>query len=830
MRRLAVILSAFVCVFMTALRVDGAEPKFAKPPVVTREGKGVRVTFAVDHATDVEVAILDAKGKVVRHLAAGLLGKNAPAPLEKDSLAQELIWDGKNDGGGPLPPGQYAVKVSLGLRAELVRFFGGHGLGGGEFVVDKNGLVYAKSGWRVQVFSREGKYLKTIMPFPANLTAEQMKGLDPIMLSEKKWGPRIYSTDGPFTYPSSMRGDASRMAITPDGTLILEGLDYKGHVMGHHWQWLGSGQRLLLVKTDGSFPRPHLGPYVANCRVAWNAWDMAASPDNKYVYVTGLTGKSIWGAQDVKHVVYRVALDGKSEVFLGELYKAGSDGKHFNNPTGVSVDGKGNIYVSDTGNNRVAVFDAGGKFVGALPVEKPGRIAVHPKSGAIYLISGGKKLGRYVVGLRGGKLLKFADFKAKKPMAEMQLGAKAGRCLALDAGVTPPAVLVSGAKGIVRLADEGKSFKEVGKIPAAKVKPTGLEGRAGVHMAVDRERDELYLKGGWEGWWGMDGNSGAVKKVRLGWRYAQVAVGPDGHIYARHLQKGIARFDRNLKPIPFKGTGTNTVEGGVGYEKGWEKKDGYGARGLYVARNGNIYYMGYTPKVYVAAWGPDGKLLNRRLIEMDGMPCGVAADRHGNVYVAANVKPKGQYYPKELMGKVGTRATKRGDPYYNWYPIMYGSLLKFGPKGGKIRFLGKGEKAPAGALTAVYGPGRRCIVEGALWHYTGLSPIWSGHPTCQCVVPRFDLDGFGRVFLPDAGQFCIRVLDANGNHLLRFGGYGNVDSQGAGSLVPVPAIPFGFPTQVGVSRTAVYVLDRLNGRIVKVKLTHTVEATAKLRL
>jgi hypothetical protein len=52
----------------------GGEVKFAtKPSTVTAGGK-VKITFAVSAKTDVEVAILDSKGKVVRHLAAGVIG------------------------------------------------------------------------------------------------------------------------------------------------------------------------------------------------------------------------------------------------------------------------------------------------------------------------------------------------------------------------------------------------------------------------------------------------------------------------------------------------------------------------------------------------------------------------------------------------------------------------------------------------------------------------------------------------------------------------------------------------------------------------------------
>ena len=68
-------------------------------PSVARADGGVRIRFEVSRPVDVEVAVLDADGRVVRHLAAGLLGPRAPEPLQKDRLKQELVWGGRGDAG-----------------------------------------------------------------------------------------------------------------------------------------------------------------------------------------------------------------------------------------------------------------------------------------------------------------------------------------------------------------------------------------------------------------------------------------------------------------------------------------------------------------------------------------------------------------------------------------------------------------------------------------------------------------------------------------------------------------------------------------------------------
>ena len=96
---------------------------------------------------------------------------------------------------------------------------------------------------------------------------------------------------------------------------------------------------------------------------------------------------------------------------------------------------------------------------------------------------------------------------------------------------------------------------------------------------------------------------------------------------------------------------------------------------------------------------------------------------------------------------------------------------------------------------------------------------------CVCKEARFDLDGFGRLYVPDVLNFCVRVYDNAGNVIATLGHYGNSDSAGAGSAIPDPAIPLGWPMTVGVNRAGrLYVGDVLNQRIVRVDLAYAAEA------
>ena len=88
MKALSPLLASFLLVGMAA--AQEAPPTFVKKPTATRAGDKMKIEFTVDRNTDVAVTIEDGQGKIVRHLAAGVLGKNPPEPLQANCLAQSL--------------------------------------------------------------------------------------------------------------------------------------------------------------------------------------------------------------------------------------------------------------------------------------------------------------------------------------------------------------------------------------------------------------------------------------------------------------------------------------------------------------------------------------------------------------------------------------------------------------------------------------------------------------------------------------------------------------------------------------------------------------------
>ena len=100
---------------------------FAQKPKVKLVSKDrYEITFAAKGNCDVTVDVVDDRGVVVRHLASGVLGSNAPAPFQKDSISQKIYWNGKCDlDRYPKDVSKLKVRVMLGLKPVFDKRLGG---------------------------------------------------------------------------------------------------------------------------------------------------------------------------------------------------------------------------------------------------------------------------------------------------------------------------------------------------------------------------------------------------------------------------------------------------------------------------------------------------------------------------------------------------------------------------------------------------------------------------------------------------------------------------------------------------------------------------------
>ena len=77
-----------------------------------------------------------------------------------------------------------------------------------------------------------------------------------------------------------------------------------------------------------------------------------------------------------------------------------------------------------------------------------------------------------------------------------------------------------------------------------------------------------------------------------------------------------------------------------------------------------------------------------------------------------------------------------------------------------------GPGLPMGGLVTQHGARfKQSYVEGAVRAYRGLAPFrgFDRSDGCVCQTPRFDVDAFGRVYIPNALTCSVTIADDAGN-------------------------------------------------------------------
>jgi DNA-binding beta-propeller fold protein YncE len=824
---LLVVLILIASAAIAGERVSPPPAKFASKPTVSKQGSGAKISFEVSAKTDVEVAILDANGKVVRHLVAGVLGEKPPAPL-KPGLKQELLWDGKDDAGKPVSGAK--VRVSLGMKPRLEKVIGDNPsqLGGvrglavgpeGElFVFHVYGAIHPGDGTGFcTVFSREGKYLRTIMPWPANTPAEKMKGLKRITLDDGRIVPYLFQAETRSMIQGVGELPVQRPVVHPDGRLAFVG----------HEEWCKSKlrynrpgpNRITVIRTDGSIPEPPLRSELDDFSAAGGGV-MALSPDGKTIYVTRvLSGYKGW-----HHAVYKCGwAKGKKTVFAGKPKTAGAGEKLFKKPWSISVDAAGNVYVSDRGNNRLVVLDSAGKYLGKLKIENPDQVCVHPKTGTIYMTAG----------LKDRKLLKFKDWKTETPLFEMKLpfySRDSVTMLALDKGADKPVLwygcprsYYAGKFSVLRIEDLGEKFSDAQRLMKIRDRKNICAGNL-IGLALQRGTGKLLVNS--RAYDTKTGTWGRGLRANHGGKSGAGSFGLDDRFYSLRYARNLMRFGKDLKSKPF-GEQKELIgpKGGTTHVRG---------RGVTADAAGNIYciWQDKDASHHVTLYDSTGKVASERIIDskIRGIQS-VRVDAAGNIYLAVCVRPEGVKAPAELDRlRLGTSwHSKMLTSKINWYELLYGCIVKFPAKGGAIK-AGEGVPMEYGIQDKRK---RHTKIKGADWIYFGASPVvtWrqSFPDSCVCEGSTFDVDAFGRSIFPDAGRTRCGVLDAAGNEICFFGDYGNADSAGKGSKIPKPAIPMLWPYMIEAGEGVVYVGDRLNRRVLQIRLEHTVTEDCEIK-
>ncbi len=843
---------------------------------------GRKVEFSVPGPTDVEVAIVDPQGEVVRHLAAGVLGGGAPPPAPlRPGLTQSLEWDGRDDLGRAAPGGPFRARVRTGMGVAFGRTVADSPYNFAEtmcrgLAVDANGDLYLlglKSRdavlYFLRVYDRKGRYLREILPCPASLDPAARR---PFGVVEPPGGgvlPQNYFSLWPVFYPFADYSRARAVKLLglhpADGSVVLLAENQSALYRIRKADGGAAGATFVEPLWDkGQEPKGRAGLVMG-----------AFSPEGKGLYLTGFAAVPAKG-QKVDAAwpdgrVYKAEL-GKGgarpfvDVTLPESAPPPVQAWHYSGNEsalhGLSVDPSGRLLVCDAIGGRVWAYSPDGKP--EFSVEAPGAYmaAVDPRSGALYVLtrrSGGTQVWKK-------SLLKFDACKAGAAAVDRldfpERGGASDPFMAADFSASPVQVWVSGcarAESLLRIEDGGK-LKVAEDLAARGGRSSGFA----VRMAVDPEADLVYLNNGWAenlrysgitGEYAGELDAAGRPKPIVG---SELCVARDGTIYrsGSTYSGRMSRLKRDLTPAPLP---DGRAE--FGYYYGRMGGGYFGNHGCSVDPSGRLLICNMFNWCQYAVFeiGPDGAPVDRPRLKdvpwgdaenyrkagitsalIGWLPTrcgGVKAGLKGDVYLGVQVLPRDYKVPAGLDQIRG-------------YAQMTGCVIKFRPTGGavhpddgtkgswsngpvKLAIPEKFEDGlPMGSVRTQHGVTlKQTYFEGAAKAYPGLAPFsgFDRSDGCVCQSPRFDVDDYGRVYMPNALTCSVSVVDDAGNEILRFGGYGNRDSEGPGSAVPKPVIPLAYPVAVGVSAKHIYVADSANRRVVRVDPVYGSEKLCDLK-
>lgn len=835
---------------------------FASAPAVRADGANVRIDFEVAQATDVAVEIIDVKGRVVRHLAAGLLGPNAPEPLAKDSLKQSLPWDRADDAGKPVT-GPAKVRVGLGMGVRMTDRTAAWSRGPltGEkpdglniqaikdLVVGPDGTVYLLAGYfylehidvptQIVAVSRDGVYQRQIYPPPAARVPADTPGLRTLKLANGQQVPRSDTMFALFSQPIAY---GTKLAITPDNKRLL--------------LVAGRSRHLYQFGLDGSMPQTTPTSLPEGWRMdrysglGWNRYgqSVAVSPDSRWLYVIGTTGEG----KAQRRVVHRMALaSGESSVFFG----GGDDALTL--PTSLAVTPAGSLLIADFGGNCIWTVPADGAKASSVKFAQPFAVAAGLND-SIYVVSVEADPAKATTVSKGTKL--GPDAAADRGLVSRltKLRADGEELASIAAGVKSqfgegwPTKLTFAGLGVDRTAD--KPIVWIGLTTSGGVYP------AGYHYGLCRIVDDgktlgpaQYVDANGRYWQstmkGFRDNRAAASKWSKQGRGAET-LWPDGYRYTQAWARGnpptgeLRRFTADGSESPFPAMG----------EKKWYPltgaPSGYGINSRFYMtpqKDLLVSYLRFQPKgkgdyngrEFSAPFEgpdkltPDGKLQYDFIYGIMSIAAKTPyrADRRGAVYTADHTLPPGRWGPAEIEAALPGAKPHPRDPY----TASYGCLYKFPPTGGGLVWDSTGEKFKAPAPVSgdlirhptvvsdtIGSPKWKAGCENIEWQFIGVSPVPSARVNiCTCTGIVFDLDRHDRIYVPDMYRMCVHVLDTSGNLLLRVGRYGNYDDS-------LRDIAFARPRIVAPDGEQMCVTDTQNNLTTKLEAIYAVEKTADM--
>jgi hypothetical protein len=818
------------------------------PTLQSKDGQ-TTIVFALDKYDDVLVRVVDAKGITIKNLGCGVLGMNAPAPFQKDSLIQKITWEGAEES---LKAG-HKVQVKVGCVPHFECFIAHDpdqlvkNVCGME--VDTTGRLYVsffterRGDTEIRRYDRQGKLLGTVYPpSPQGLTGtlsdvsrhvEHIEGQQAFPQRRGGWPFFIYK------YHSARENDPTQFPfpfrVAPDGRAYVAEI-----VAGRVGLKPAEIDKLPDVKSR--IFEVDLDPFWFLKRMAMGSGVWAIGPKG-YGYLCctnqqainelrSISSASYKNERFIGNTIIKVSLDtlapiedfefsgteklSRKRAYIGTLKTKGQGSEFFNSVRDLTIDQYGTLYVIDE--NRIKMYLANGRFIatlGQFTIEGQTQdlgdvhgiraagdsLYVVGRLGPITTISDkNKRRGKGTIeinGYRNSVLVKFKISDGSRPQAISSIPLNGlANVIAVDTSRSTPIVWVGNGGGeasFTRIEDKGRSLANVKHIRGIRKQvlkypwSVAVDGNGRVYT-YDYDRERLVRTN--------DDGSDWLESEKIYQNRSLFVDRKRGRLY-RSMADQVVCMDLDFKDIK------------VNFPKGRRNLGGIDPQGNLILSGVGKTSFG-TPVLKVRnRYGPDGfnglidrfssdgTLQHGRMIEMYQGMGGMAVDSKGCIYVMDTCKAQFQYVAHDVGrlkydGK--TPDWKRGEKrIHNQSDMTY--LVKFSPEGGK-----RG-------------------TEAELWAHRGASPVLS---QCRCpvVTNTVAVDEADRIFHTDYLRYHVKILDTAGNVITRVGAWGNADNGGPESKHPQPAIAFSWLHGIDATNDALYASDRDLRRIVKVRLDY----------
>lgn len=861
--------------------------QFTTAPALVPNGSGQwQVTFSINDTADVEVAVVDtAAGVIVRHLAAGKLGANPPAPLQAGTLAQTLVWDGLDDFGRTVANAALCgVRVRAGMDVRLDNtlrprdgcHFAHNDLGVATLAV-ANGCLYAfgnitgihygrLSPHTLRRFAVEGdslRYISTLYPSPANLGVSQVSPFGIIERGNGAFSPEfswltvlstggdIFSTIQSAILPFGVSGSImATLPLTTYGKSRLIGPDGSA----------GMGFNLL---TSPAMPdlNNDLVPDFAGTAY------YSITPDSQFLYLSGVFGGLDGNPMDTGFWrdggVFKVnrltgaatrwlSTDPVPNAYTDSLRRANVQW-YYPCVTGTCADSRGRVFVCDRLHRRIGVYDSSANLLDTIALPFADRVIVDEPTNSIYVLTANNPSqssdGAVYI------LKKFHDWPANR--APVWTKALPGMGYITNFEMRPSVVVMpSDGRNMIAVAVHNILLYRDDDTALTLVRNYGVNreavpdngsfdrplfvNRATETVYFGNSMDRLYRVADWDHPEARPCTTSEGEELKA----LDATISPDNRfLYSvqpwqvGRFSGGLGRFTTDARPAPvdYANVDTNiicpTVVGRLGA--------GIVLGGLGVHPGDNrvavipditwtVGYPTYEPggpegglydvtKVFLYAdsgrmIGANGEFADTLFeIKPGGTGGGILSsprfDLQGNLYVGCAIWNFNNYTTNPFPNHIPP-AGYEDDNAYQWGKTCIARI-------------------PAGARSTVDFNNALTDLEltnNGRFYYSQVM-MQSGHNTgfCNCRSGSFDVDYYGRLFVPNAVTGQVTIMDNNDNVIKTFGEYGNVDSWGPESPIPGPGIPLQTPVAAAASDNYVYVADQLNTRLTRVKMVYELD-------